>query len=58
MPEIGLQGYLVVSAALFSLGLGVAVTRRNAIALLCGLELILNSAALNFVAFNTYAVAG
>lgn len=55
MPDIGLQPYLLVSALLFSLGLGVVVVRRNAIAVLCGVELILNGAALNFVALNRYA---
>ncbi|MAE65300.1 MAG: NADH-quinone oxidoreductase subunit NuoK [Phycisphaeraceae bacterium] len=54
MPDIGLQSYMLVAAALFSLGLGVVVARKNAIALLCGLELILNGAALNFVALNRY----
>ena len=55
MPEVGLQHYLTVSAAMFSLGLGVVVVRRNAIAILCGLELILNAGALNFVAFNRFS---
>ena len=55
MPEIGLESYLTVSAAMFSLGLAVVVVRRNAIAVLCGLELVINAAALNFVAMNRYA---
>ena len=55
MPDPGLQGYMIVAALLFSLGLGVVVTRRNAIAILCGIELILNGAALNFVALNRYS---
>ena len=54
MPDIGLNAYLLVAAAIFSVGLGVVVVRRNAIAVLCGLELILNGAALNFVALNRY----
>ena len=57
MLDVGLESYLLVSAAMFSLGLGVVVVRRNAIALLCGLELILNASALNFVAFNRYSGA-
>ena len=51
---IGLQHFLVVSAALFALGLVTVATRRNAVAILMGVELILNAAALNFVAFAHY----
>ena len=54
MPDIGLQAYMLIAAGLFSIGLGVVVVRRNAIAILCGIELILNAAALNFVAINRY----
>src|SRR3990170_4841747 len=49
--EIGLGHYLVLSAVLFVLGLLTVATRRNAVAILMGVELILNAAALNFVAF-------
>ena len=45
---------MVVSALLFSFGLFAVITRRNAIAVLLGVELILNSANLNFVAFARY----
>jgi NADH-quinone oxidoreductase subunit K len=55
MDAVGLEHYLVVAAILFALGLAVVLTRRNAIAVLCGLELILNAAGINFVAFNRYA---
>ena len=58
MGEVGLTHYLVVSAAMFSLGLAVVIVRRNAIAVLCGLELIINGAALNFVAFNRFSTSG
>jgi NADH:ubiquinone oxidoreductase subunit K len=51
---IGLQHYLLVSAALFALGLLGVLTRRNAVNVLMGLELILNSANLNLVAFSRY----
>ncbi|HEX9102044.1 MAG TPA: NADH-quinone oxidoreductase subunit NuoK [Polyangia bacterium] len=54
---IGLPHFLVVAAILFGLGLYTVVTRRNAVAMLMGVELILNAAALNFVAFAHY-VAG
>ena len=50
-----LQSYLVISSLLFSLGIFGIVTRRNAIAILMGIELILNSANINFIAFNRFA---
>jgi NADH-quinone oxidoreductase subunit K len=46
-----LSGYLLVSALLFAIGLAGAVTRRNAIVVLIGIELMLNAANLNFIAF-------
>ncbi len=46
-----LQGYLLLSALLFAIGLAGAVTRRNAIVALIGIELMLNAANLNFIAF-------
>ena len=49
-----LQNYLLVSAILFSLGLFAVITRRNAVAVLMGVELILNSANINFVAFSRF----
>lgn len=52
--SIGLSHYLVVSALVFGLGIMVIITRRNAIALLMGLELLLNAAGLNFVAFGKF----
>ena len=46
-----LQGCLLVSALLFAIGFAGAVTRRNAILVLVGIELMLNAANLNFIAF-------
>src|SRR5947207_584305 len=46
-----LAGYLVLSTLLFVIGLGGALTRRNAIIVLIGIELMLNAANLNFIAF-------
>ena len=46
-----LAGYLLLSAMLFAVGLGGALTRRNAILALIGIELMLNAANLNFIAF-------
>jgi NADH:ubiquinone oxidoreductase subunit K len=51
---IGLHHYLLLSAALFALGLLGVLTRRNAVNVLMGVELILNSANLNLVAFTRY----
>jgi NADH:ubiquinone oxidoreductase subunit K len=49
-----LAGCLLVSALLFSIGLGGALTRRSAILVLIGIELMLNAANLNFIAFWRY----
>ena len=49
-----LQSYLVISAILFSLGIYGVMTRKNAIAILMSIELILNAANINFVAFNRF----
>lgn len=49
---IGLNHYLVISAALFSLGIMGVLTRKNAVNVLMGIELILNAANLNLVAFS------
>lgn len=43
--------YLIVAALLFAIGLGIALTRRNAILVLIGIELMLNAANLNLIAF-------
>ena len=49
-----LSGYLLVAALLFSIGLAGALTRRNAILVLIGIELMLNAANLNLIAFWRY----
>ena len=49
---------VVLSTVLFSLGLFCVVTRRNAIGILMGIELILNSANINYVAFARYGPGG
>ena len=48
MPSLSL--YLIISAILFSLGLFGVITRRNGVAVLMSVELILNAANINFVA--------
>jgi len=49
-----LGSYLIVAAALFSLGLLGMLQRRNLIGMLISLELMLNGANLNFMAFNRF----
>ena len=49
-----LAGYLLLAALLFAIGLAGALTRRNAIVVLVGIELMLNAANLNFIAFWRY----
>ena len=49
--NVGLEHYLVVSALLFALGLLGVITRRNLLVMYMSLELMLNAANLNFVAF-------
>ncbi len=56
--HVSLEHFLVVSAVLFSLGLYAIVTRKNAIMVLMGIELMLNSANINFVAFSKFGSAG
>ena len=51
---MSLQHYLIVSALLFSVGFAGAVSRRNGILVLIGVELMLNAANLNFIAFWRY----
>ena len=49
-----LTNYLFISVVLFSLGLFGVITRRNGVAVLMGIELILNAANLNFLAFARF----
>ena len=49
-----LSNYLLISTLLFAVGLAGALTRRNAILVLVGIELMLNAANLNFIAFWRY----
>lgn len=51
---IGLHAYLVLAAAVFATGLFGVVTRRNAVGILLGVELMLNAVNINFVAFARY----
>lgn len=50
-----LAAHLLVAALLFAIGLAGALLRRNAILVLIGIELMLNAANLNFIAFWRYS---
>lgn len=51
---IGLEHYLALAAALFCIGLYGAVAKRNAVAVLMGIELMLNAVNINLVALNRF----
>lgn len=52
--NVGLNEYLIISAILFSMGLYAVIARKNAILVLMGVELILNAANINFIAFSRF----
>ncbi len=54
MPPIPISFYLILAAALFCIGLYGALARRNAVAILMGIELMLNAVNINLVAFWRY----
>jgi len=58
MIEVGLNHFLVVSTLLFSMGVYGIITRKNAVMVLMGVELILNSANINFIAFTRFGNFG
>ena len=53
---IGLTHYLLLAAFLFAIGLFNALAKRNVIAIIMGVELMLNAVNLNFAAFNHFQV--
>jgi NADH-quinone oxidoreductase subunit K len=55
--EIGLEHYLILGAILFVCGVVCMATKRNAIGVLIGVELVLNGANINFVAYANYNAA-
>lgn len=58
MENIGLNHFLIVSTLLFVMGIFGIVTRKNAVMVLMGIELILNAANINFIAFSKYGNFG
>lgn len=55
--EVGLTPYLILSAFLFACGLLCMATKRNAVGILIGVELVLNAANVNFIAAARYVPA-
>jgi NADH-quinone oxidoreductase subunit K len=55
---IGLQHYLMLGALMFVCGILSMMVKRNAIGILMGVELVLNAANVNLVAFNHFSYAG
>ena len=55
---VGLSHYLVLSAALFGIGIFGVLTRRNAIGILMSIELMFNAVNINFVAFSKFVTPG
>jgi NADH:ubiquinone oxidoreductase subunit K len=51
---ITLSNFLLIGAGLFCIGIYIVLSKRNAIQILIGIELIINSAILNLVAFGKY----
>ncbi|MGD9856523.1 MAG: NADH-quinone oxidoreductase subunit NuoK [Planctomycetaceae bacterium] len=58
MEGVGLNGYLGVGAVLFVCGVICMATKRNGIGVLMGVELVLNGANVNFVAFSRFGNLG
>ena len=54
MTSIPIHHYLIVAAALFCIGLAIAITKRHFIGILLGIELMLNAVNINLVAFSRY----
>ncbi len=55
---MGMTPYLILSAILLVLGIAIVISKRNAIAMLIGVEFILNAATLNLVAFSRHGIGG
>lgn len=58
MNSAGLEGYLLVGVVLFVSGVVCMATKRNGIGVLMGVELVLNGASMNFIAFSYFTPLG
>ena len=55
---IPISYYIILSSVLFALGVGIVLTKKNLVAILIGIELVLNSANINFVGFSSFDPLG
>ena len=55
--SVTLEHYLVVSGIVFGIGIAIALSKRNAVAVLMGVELMLNAVNLTFLAFSRFSSA-
>ncbi len=58
LATVGLPHVLLLSAFVFSCGVVCVTTRRNAVGVLMGIELMLNSANINLIGFSRYGLGG
>ncbi|SEJ13579.1 NADH dehydrogenase subunit K [Dyadobacter koreensis] len=54
MINIPVEHYLIVAAALFCIGLAIAITKQHLIGILLGIELMLNAVNINLIAFSRH----
>jgi NADH:ubiquinone oxidoreductase subunit K len=54
MEKIPLEHFLILSALIFSIGMAIVITKKNVLMVLMGVELLLNAANINFVAFSRH----
>lgn len=54
--SVGIEHFLTVGALLFCLGLAIALSKRNAIGVLMGVELMLNAVNLTLITFSRFSV--
>lgn len=55
--SVGVEHFLIVGALLFAIGLYLVLAKRNAVAILMGIELMLNAVNLTLVTFSRFAVS-
>jgi len=58
LSTITINHWLILSAGLFAIGIYGVMTRRNAVGILLSIEILLNSAIVNFLVFNRYIAPG
>ena len=56
MLDIGLVHFLLVGAVMFAIGIAIVITKRNGVAVLMGLEVVIAASSINFIAFSRYSV--